>query len=277
MDSKPGAVTRQPNIWIDTDVALGAPAGDVDDGFALAFLFSLARRGRIRVLGISTVDGNTDASTAAGCARALVSLFELDVPVVSGPAAATRMAKLTSGSSILAIGPLTNVARAIREDPTLPIRTELRVVATVSRPLCAPHLVPFDLNVKRDRVAARACLGAEFRRLRVFPLDVVSRLRFGADVLDRLSSLGTPCAYVAGHARRWLARTPFMSMGRDAREGIGLWRSFLWRAFPVWDLVAAMEAADSLPNARFVGSVLESFDVDAATESFLDTLRLRAR
>src|SRR6476659_3064386 len=55
-------------VWVDTDVALGARWGDVDDGFALA---ALLRCPSVEILGISTVFGNTTPEVAARCAREL--------------------------------------------------------------------------------------------------------------------------------------------------------------------------------------------------------------
>src|SRR5437667_461578 len=57
-------------VWVDTDVALGARWGDVDDGFALA---ALLRCPSVEILGISTVFGNTTPEVAARCAREILS------------------------------------------------------------------------------------------------------------------------------------------------------------------------------------------------------------
>ena len=58
---------RQKAVWIDTDPACGAGArADVDDRFAL--LYAL-RSPALRMVGISTVFGNTDLQTATETLR----------------------------------------------------------------------------------------------------------------------------------------------------------------------------------------------------------------
>jgi inosine-uridine nucleoside N-ribohydrolase len=238
-------------LWIDTDVALGAPSGDVDDGFALAALLAA----EVELLGISAVAGNTDAESAYAAARVLRDLFpaRCEVPVLRAGDAAARISALPAGAELVALGPLANVAAAVRLDPELPRRCTLRVVGTIRRPWRVPHLRLFhDLNFRRDGGAARALLRLPWRELRVFPLDTLRRLKLGAGDLGRLrrdgGAVGT---HLANGARRWLRRKPL---------------PFLSRPFPVWDLVAALDAAGLLPAARFAGNELIAFDELVAKE-----------
>jgi inosine-uridine nucleoside N-ribohydrolase len=69
---------------VDTDVALGARRGDVDDGFALAALFRAVQRGRVELLGVSTVFGNATARESERCALAIAERGGLSVAVVRG-------------------------------------------------------------------------------------------------------------------------------------------------------------------------------------------------
>src|SRR5216683_5047308 len=118
-----------PEIWIDTDIALGADRGDIDDGLALAAIAAAARRGAARLLGVSAVAGNTDAATALRCARALLRVAGLEsVPLIDAAAAPAHLAALAAGTSLLALGPLTNVARALQLNPNCSKHLELRVV-----------------------------------------------------------------------------------------------------------------------------------------------------
>src|SRR2546423_14102393 len=112
-------------VWIDTDVALGASWGDVDDGFALA---ALLRCPSVEILGIATVFGNTAPEVAARCARELTAVAGRPIEVVEGAArpgqltpAAEAVAALPPGTVILALGPLTNLLRA-------PAHAEVRLV-----------------------------------------------------------------------------------------------------------------------------------------------------
>jgi inosine-uridine nucleoside N-ribohydrolase len=253
------AASRGTPVWIDTDVALGASSGDVDDGLAVAAV--LAAPGP--VLGISVVDGNVDAGTALAAATALRDLFprRTGVPVVSREAAPARLAELPEGTSLLALGPLSNVAAAARLDPGLPRRCTLRFVGTVARPWRAPWLALSDRNLISDRRAARETLEHPWRLRLVFPLDVVRALQIGRGDLDRLAgSAGELGAYLARGSERWLRR---------AR-----WRHLAAR-FPPWDLVAALDAIGELPAARFAAGRLAAFDAGAARERF-HVLILRA-
>ena len=246
--SPPG---HEAGLWIDTDDALGADRGNVDDGLAIAALLGSGAR----VLGISCVAGNTDAVSVFAAARALLDRVpDAAVPLVPAHEAAARLATLPEGASLLALGPLTNVAAATRLDPTLPARCALRVVATLEAPWRSPLRALRDLNVRRDRGAARSVLALSWRRLLVFPLDVVRSLRLGPDDLARLRRDAGPLgAWLAHGAERWR---------REQR-----WRQPGGR-FRVSDVVAALDAAGELPGARYAGGRLVAFDAAAARERF---------
>jgi len=246
MHDHPGA--DRPPLWVDTDLALGAPHGDVDDGFALA--------AGSRLLGVSAVSGNTDGATAHACADRLLGVAGVDCPRVTEGEAPGRLVRLPPGTSVLAIGPPSNLLRAAEIDPGFPERVEVRVVGRVRNRLRNPLLPLCDLNF-RSRSAQRFWR-LKFRSLRVFPLDVVKRLRFDAADLARLESSRVG-AYLARHSRRWLTRA----------------RRRLLRSFPVWDLVPALDAVERLPGAVFEGSpgvALTDFDVVAARAAFFQLL-----
>ena len=229
-------------VWVDTDVALGSPRGDVDDGFALAALFGAARTGAIELLGVSTVTGNARATEAASCAARIAEASEVEVRIVAGAdrpgdgaGAGHALARLPDGCAVVALGPLSNLARAIGTDPTLPDRVSLAVVGgnLFSRGLFPP-VWPHEFNFAHDRSSARRVFAASWRRLVVFPLDVVRRLRCDAERLERIRSAGGAGAHLALGSRRWLAR----SRWRRGRGG-----------FPVWDLPPALAAIGSLAVA----------------------------
>ncbi len=228
-----------PAVWVDTDIALGASRGDVDDGFALAALLGAARLERIALLGVSTVDGNTTAETAEDCARALTQTAGSALRVIRGggrgggtAAAAEAIVALPPGARLVAIGPLSNVAAALRADPRVPERLGLRVVAgNLSSIGVLPPLWPHEFNLARDRRAAREVLAASWRDLIFYPLDVVRTLRCDARRLERIASVGPTGALLARASERWLARSRW-------RHGA--------RGFPVWDLPPALEASGCL-------------------------------
>ncbi|MEP6767949.1 MAG: nucleoside hydrolase [Acidobacteriota bacterium] len=229
----------RPRIWVDTDVALGSRSGDVDDGFALAALFAAARIGRIELLGVSTVTGNVSAAEAEGCARSLAEAADVAVTIVRGgdgsgatAAAGEAIAALPAGASLVAIGPLSNVAAALRADSRVADRVALRIVGgNLSSRGVLPPLWPHEFNLAKDRGAAREVLATPWLDLVVYPLDIVRRLRCDGRRLDAISSCGPAGALLARGSRRWLTR----SRWRHGRRG-----------FPVWDLSPALEAADCL-------------------------------
>lgn len=244
-------------LWVDTDCALGAPRGDVDDGFALA---ALLRSPAVVLRGVSSVFGNTDAATAARCARALVSVAGARLPVLEGAAraghetdAAAAIAALPDGARVLALGPLTNVAAALRRDPSLAVRIE---IATVGGNLSSwgrwPPWWPFEFNLAKDPAAAQ--LVFDRARVRLYPLDVCRSLVLGARELVGLRSTALG-AHLARGSWRWLAYAPLR-----------------YRAlrFPVWDLVPALDAAGLLAPTvepiplRFSGRGRLQFDATAS-------------
>ncbi len=271
-----------PLLWLDTDVALGSPRGDVDDGFALAAVLAGTGAGLARLGGVSTVGGNTGAVVAERCARALCERDGWDGPVVlgadpgsarNGPgrAAAEALARLPEGAEIVALGPLTNVARALEIDPTLPERARLRAVGgNLSSRGFLPPFWPYEFNFARDRKSARQVLCAPWRQLVLFPLDVVSGLRADRCLLNDLGAASPVGASLAAGSRRWLIRARWLRLSGS---------------FPVWDLPAALHAlglpvgqisARPAPASleRLLGGVprralwLSSLDIGAAGNSF---------
>lgn len=234
---------RAPRVWVDTDVALGSAAGDVDDGFALAALVGAARKGRIELLGISTVSGNCTAPEAERCARTLLEAASAPaLPVIRGGssareagAAGEALAALPDETRLVAIGPLSNVAAAVALDPEMPRRVRIAVVGgnLTSRGFLPP-LWPHEFNLAKDRASARSALAAPWLELVLHPLDVLRRFRCDASRLETVAEFGEPGRLLARESVRWLVSTRW-------RFGSG--------GFPVWDLVPALVAADALEVA----------------------------
>jgi inosine-uridine nucleoside N-ribohydrolase len=273
----------RPRIWVDTDIALGASHGDVDDGFALAALAAAHRQGSVELVGVSTVFGNATAAISEMCARELLRRTGADVPVVRGaerggdstPAAERIVEASENNIEIVALGPLTNLTAACRRDAGLPGRTTLRAVGgNLSSRGFLPPLWPFEFNLARDRKGARFALSLPWRRLTLFPLDVVRRLAVGAEELNELEQASDLGKYLAAHSRRWLRRARWRHLGRR---------------FPLWDLPAALDAARLLdsaieprrlaPGARRLLAqsrplaCLARFDPSTAWEKFLGLVR----
>ena len=142
-------------IIIDTDPAMGTKGGDPEDCFAIMLAMNSPE---LEILGITTVQGNVPVERGYSNAKYLVNEFQKDIPVHTGvpgtydsernekrkwlserkemvqltpmlePAAEdlsapTFIAKTcreqTGEIELVTIGPLTNVAKALDEDPQL--------------------------------------------------------------------------------------------------------------------------------------------------------------
>jgi inosine-uridine nucleoside N-ribohydrolase len=125
---------------------------------------------------------------------------------------------------VVALGPLTNLAAALRACPAVAGRI-VEVIAVGSNRRSRgrwPPWWPFEFNLTLDRTATRVVFESEIRLVLV-PLDVARRLRVTpADLAAIPGVLGD---HLRRHSRRWLRRA-LLVRGR--------------RAFPVWDLVAAL-------------------------------------
>jgi inosine-uridine nucleoside N-ribohydrolase len=221
-------------VWADTDVALGASHGDVDDGYALAALFRAAARGEIEVLGVSTVFGNASAAESEECARELARRAVVSTRIVPGAEkpdreseASDTIAALPAGTTLLCLGPLSNVAAACQRDPELPSRVFLHAVGgNLSSRGFLPPLWPFEFNFLLDRRSARFVLSRSWKELTLYPLDVVRSLSADRRRLADLQKSSPLGAYLAGQSERWLLRRR--------------WRYF-GRSFPLWDLPVALD------------------------------------
>ncbi len=271
-----------PHVWVDTDIALGSDGGDVDDGFALAALAAAHRRGAIELLGVSTVFGNTTAARSQECARELLARAGVEVPVLRGaerreaatPASEAIAAVSGNNIKIVSLGPLTNLAGACRRDAGLPDRATLRAVGgNLSSLGFLPPLWPYEFNLSRDRESARRVLSLRWRRLTLFPLDVVRQITVGSEDLAALARVSGLGGYLAEQSQRWLRRARWRHLGRR---------------FPLWDLPAALDTIGVLsseieprrlaPGARWLlrdsraFSCLTDFDPPSAWKSFLHLL-----
>lgn len=145
-----GPIVPMPHrLWIDTDAACGAsPTADPDDCFAVLMVASAPN---VDVVGISTIFGNANLDVTDNITRNLVGRIEKEghspIPVFRGASAPRTAVKSSSSSlassalqqalsegplTVLAIGPLTNVAAALEYRPDLQINL-VRLVAVMGR------------------------------------------------------------------------------------------------------------------------------------------------
>ncbi len=226
-------------IIVDTDVAMGAPGSDIDDGFAFALAVDLADQ---QLELVTTVNGNTDVETSTLIAVDLLRrLGRPDIPVVKGAAApllqpvhdhpardrvagvrerladgkpapgraATAIIDLVMANpgeiSLVAIGPLTNIAVALALEPALNTAVK-EIVIMGGAFLRTTHALsmPGEFNIWIDPEAAAIVLNSG-APLRFIGLDVTLQVQLNRADADRLQATGRPFASYAGQcAHAWI-------------------------------------------------------------------------
>lgn len=215
--------TRKP-VWIDTDPACGqGETADVDDCWALLLAFSSPE---LDIRGISTVFGNVDEETAFVVARSvldrLVESGSGDLPAVyqgaqrpGGGATSPAIAALATALererlTILALGPLTNVAGLLAEHPQLAGNIDRIVGVAGTRP-AQRRLFPgtsallhfHDLNFVKDPAAFEAILQSGVS-MSLLPFEAAQKVTVTPADLSLLSSGGAPAQWLAAVSLGWM-------------------------------------------------------------------------
>jgi purine nucleosidase len=232
-------------VLLDTDLAMGAPGSDIDDGFALAL--ALADPGMSVEL-VTTVNGNTDVDTATRLTGELLArLGRANIPVVRGAGAPVRGAGRGRGGhraevgaprghaaveiaervlaepgelTVLAIGPLTNVALALLLEPAVAgaVR-EIVVMGGVFLRHTNIAAMPGEFNIWCDPDAAAVVFDSG-APLRCVGLDVTMQVRLTDDDAARMATGGRPFGAFAGsRTREWIAHCDAGNPGAVAEHG----------------------------------------------------------
>lgn len=238
-----------PTIILDTDLAMGTPGSDVDDGFALALALTDPD---IDLDLVTTVNGNTDVDSATALTLDLLErLGHADVPVVRGaeqalrgwrhpppsePIVARSEGRAKSGYAaveiveramadpgtytLVGIGPLTNIALALSLEPALAANLrEVVVMGGVFLRTTQRSDMPGEFNTFCDPDAAAIVLASGVP-LRFVGLDVTTQVRLTRDHTESLRRTGREfAAFAADCADGWIDHLERSNPGDPAVQG----------------------------------------------------------
>lgn len=312
-------------VILDTDMAMGVPGSEIDDGFALALL---AAEPELDLELVSTVNGNIDVESGTYLAKELLGRLGLpDVAVVRGAAAplaeperarhasdetraryghhsaqsgfaaaeiARRVLDAPGEITIIAIGPLTNIAAAINLDSRVASHVkEIVIMGGAFHTHTNRLTMPGEFNFWVDPLAARAVMRSG-ARVRLVGLDVTERVRLTRDHAAAMADSGRSFGSFAGDATvAWIdataQRRPGDATVRDScamhdplavavavRPELVTWREArvdivaddeVGRGIAVADLLLSADAPAA--NAHIAVDV----DVDAFMTYFIDRIR----
>ncbi|QIG43343.1 nucleoside hydrolase [Nocardioides anomalus] len=198
-------------IVLDTDLAMGAPGSDIDDGFALALALADPD---LRVEVVTTVGGNSDVQTSTRLTHALLEVLgRTDVPVVQGLPAdddaaheiVRRVLAEPGELTLVTIGPLSNIARALELEPRVATAVrEVVVMGGVYLEQTNVAAMPGEYNFWCDPEAAQAVLQSGLP-LRLVGLDVTRRVRLTRADAERMADSGAFGRLAAEHTLGWIA------------------------------------------------------------------------
>ncbi len=216
-------------ILLDTDIGT-----DIDDAFAVALI---ARSPELELLGVTTVSGDTHAR-ARLAAKLLWEAGLRRVPVVAGepgrplPIEQTRWARnfrspqlrpgsavnfldatlrrLPGTTTIVAIGPLTNIAALLQKDPAIAKKISRIVLmgGSINHGYGDDPTPVAEYNIAADPAAAQKVFSSGVHILMV-PLDVTAMLQLHAADRHRVFTHLTPVTdALAILYNLWNQRTP---------------------------------------------------------------------
>lgn len=227
------------SVYIDTDIGLGTPGAEIDDGAAL---IALLRCEEIQPMGITSVFGNVPLEDAVVNLARLVTLmerkeiplgkgaevpwvekmgwfsewqqgygktlsWELAVPDDTSTNLLVRTVKQSpSPITVLSIGPMTNIATALSQAPEI---TEMVREVVVMGGSFSERESPPEFNLRCDPEAANVVLNAGWP-LVIFGLEVTRKVLFTREMFHSLKSSHPAVQLLKSSADRWIDRVESM-------------------------------------------------------------------
>ncbi len=218
-------MTDQP-IWVDTDNALGSPIGDIDDAIAITALLKT----NVNIQAVSNVFGNTFQNLSFKNTKVLLSKLNYQGPHYSGAdtwwttesQASRALAKIENPITLVALGPLTNLANALKENPALKPKIKCLIFVGLNYERRLPNWRVFDFNVFKDKPSVDYVLNLGIPTI-IVPCNVARGIRMRLHDLDNIR--GEVGSYLRSHSLRWFLRSKILKFNKT---------------IPVWDLCASM-------------------------------------
>lgn len=231
-------------VYVDTDIGLGTPGAEIDDGAALLFLL---RSPEVQVIAAGSVFGNVPLADAAlNLDRLLAWLGGEQIPVGRGaeePLVAdfswfndwqskygttlpwnARPTSLSAAEliietiksnpgkvTILSIGPMTNLALAAKKEPgIIPLTRDVIIMGGSFNP---ENTSP-EFNARCDPEAAQIVFTAGWR-LKIFGLDITRQIHFSRKDFSSLPDGNPAVELMRTQAPGWVDRMEEMGWEQD--------------------------------------------------------------
>ena len=231
-------------VYVDTDVGLGTPGAEIDDGAALILLL---RNPLIDVVGAGSVFGNVPVQAAdsnldrlltwldgehvprgVGAEKPIIednawfeswqSAYGKTLPWNAHPAACLAAHLIIDlihtypgQVSVLSLGPMTNLALAVRLDPSIVSKTLEVIVMGGS---FNAQKSAREFNVRCDPEAAHIVFSAGWK-LNILGLDITRRVHFSRRDFASLSNGHPAVDLLRAQAPGWIARMEEMGWEQD--------------------------------------------------------------
>ena len=218
-------------VLLDTDPGLGRKLADVDDGLTL---FLMLNNSKFEIEGITTVFGNTPVRVGYPLMKKYLKMAgRTDIPNKMGAASKKDLGKLNNASklliekvkehpkelTLLTLGPLTNIATALRHYPEF--FDDLKKIV-----MMGGTLTPFagflmnriffekinnktfvsEFNFYQDPLATKEVIEYQTMTPRIeMGLDICCKTVFKKEHLKRIESVDKPIQqFIANHLKFWL-------------------------------------------------------------------------
>jgi inosine-uridine nucleoside N-ribohydrolase len=208
-------------VWIDTDPSLQLGGHEVDDGFALLQAFHSPE---LKIRGVSIVFGNAPYEQAWPMGQEIVRRFApKNLQIFSGAAKASQLGEETDAVramaaalqkeklTILALGPVTNVASLLKLHPELHKNIVEIIVVAGRRPnqhfIAKPEQIrPFrDFNFELDAPGFQVLLDSKIP-LVYAPWEISSKVWLRESEVQRLAAGTEATKFLAAPASDWLKK-----------------------------------------------------------------------